>query len=155
MSTFTIQVADDQVAPYLQRLTRHLEDLTPLMTDLARRLANLTEDAFQDERSPWGVPWAPLDAAYVRRQRHGDAHPILQRSGGLAASVTHGGDRTSAWVGVSKLYAAIHQFGGTAGMAPGPAAVPARPYLPLAADGSLAPAAQALVVQGVERYLQG
>lgn len=104
---FTITLDDREFQAGLARLIRHVTDLTPIMQDIGAALGNLTEDAFQAE----GPGWPQLAPATVRKR--GSAHPILQDTGGLAASVTHGGGRDSAWVGVSKKYAAIHQFGGT------------------------------------------
>ncbi|MBP8283286.1 MAG: phage virion morphogenesis protein [Chromatiaceae bacterium] len=105
---FTITVDDAQVQAALSRLIRHVSDLTPIMEDIGRGLGNLTHDAFLNE----GPGWPQLQPATVKQR--GSAHPILRQSaGGLAASITHGGDRNSAWVGASKIYAAIHQFGGT------------------------------------------
>lgn len=157
---FEIAVDDAAVRAALTRLAARLAHPAPLMQDIGRALGNLTEDAFQDERSPSGVPWEPLTPDYVLRPRKsggrgGDAHPILQRDGQLAASITHGGDDRSAWVGASKVYAAIHQFGGTAGMAPGPAGIPARPFIPVQRDGDLAERARASVLALVRKYLGG
>lgn len=107
-SAFTITLDDAQVQAALAKLSRHVANLTPTMEDIGRALGNLTEDAFQAE----GPGWPALKPATVKRR--GSAHPILQVSaGGLAASITHGGDANSAWVGAAKKYAAIHQFGGT------------------------------------------
>ena len=113
------------------------------MEDIARMLANRTEDSFEKEASPFGPKWAKLTERYVERPRDkggrgGDATPILQRdAGGMAASITHKGTAERATVAVSKEYAAIHQFGGTAGMRPGPRAIPPRPFLPVSPDGDL------------------
>ena len=104
--TITFDVGEAQAA--LAKLSRHVANLTPTMEDIGRALGNLTEDAFQAEGPGWP---APNPATVTRR---GSPHPILQVSaGGLAASITHGGDANSAWVGAAKKYAAIHQFGGT------------------------------------------
>lgn len=40
----------------------------------------------------------------------------------------------TAIIGPNKVYGAIHEFGGSPGMAPGPAAIPARPYMHPALD---------------------
>lgn len=157
---FEITVESAAVRQALARLARKLAHPAPLMQDIGRALGNLTEDAFQAERAPTGVPWEPLTPAYVLRPRKqggrgGDAHPILQRDGQLAASITHGGDDRSAWVGASKVYAAIHQFGGTASMAPGPAGIPARPFIPVTDAGDLAASARAEVLALVREYLEG
>lgn len=130
-SGFTVTLDDAQVQAALTRLTSRLANMTPIMEDVGRALGNLTEDAFQAE----GPGWPQLRPATVKRR--GSAHPILQASGGLAASITHGATKDSAWVGTSKKYAAIHQFGGTGNMAPGPRAIPPRPFLPLSPEGTL------------------
>lgn len=148
MSTtgFTVTIDDAQVQAALTRLTARLGNMTPVMEDIGRALGNLTEDAFQAE----GPGWPQLRPATVKRR--GSAHPILQVSaGGLASSITHGGDATSAWVGASKVYAAVHQFGNPANKMynrPGghPAPIPPRPYLPITADGDLLPTAQTEVM---------
>lgn len=142
---FTITIDDAQVQAALTKLIRHISNLTPTMEDIGAKLGDLTEDAFQAE----GPGWPALKPATVKRR--GSAHPILQVSaGGLAASITHGGDAASAWVGAGKIYAAVHQFGNPANKMynrPGgnPAPIPPRPYLPYR-DGALTPAAQAEVM---------
>ena len=102
----TITIDDKQVQAGLAKLVRHIADLTPIMEDIGRAMGNLTHDAFLNE----GPGWPQLKPVTVARR--GSAHPILRQSaGGLSASITHGGDRNSAWVGASKVYAAVHQFG--------------------------------------------
>jgi phage virion morphogenesis protein len=152
---FSVTIDDAELQRALSDLLRRVSNPAPLMEDIGRALGNITEDAFQSETSPFGDGWAALDADYVARTRKGDAHPILQVTGGLAASITHGGDDDAAWVGASKLYAAIHQFGGTSDMAPGPAAVQARPYLPVDQGGTLAPAAREEIMRLLRAYLEG
>jgi phage virion morphogenesis protein len=135
-----------------------LSNMTPAMEDIGRALGNLTEDSFQAERSPFGQAWPKLTPKYVARPRKqggrgGDANPILQLTGGLAASITHGGNKNSAFVGAGKLYAAIHQFGGTSGMAPGPRAIPPRPFIPVTVTGTLAPDARDEILDILRVYL--
>lgn len=56
---------------------------------------------------------------------------MLQASaGGLAASVA--ADSGDFWS--NKIYAAIHQFGGTTDMPSGPAGIPARQYFGVSTD---------------------
>ena len=153
---FTITLDDKQVQDGLAKLARHISDLTPVMEDIGAKLGNLTEDAFQAE----GPGWPQLSKARVKQR--GNAHPILQDTGGLAASITHGGDRNSAWVGASKIYAAVHQFGqkkGASGTtrrgAPIPwGDIPARPYIPMTASGDLTPAAHDEVMDILTRALR-
>ncbi len=141
---FTITIDDAQVQAALTKLSRHVANLTPTMEGIGRALGSFTEEAFQAE----GPGWPALKPATVKRR--GSAHPILQQDGGLAASLTHGGDAASAWVGVGKIYAAAQQFGNPANKMynrPGghPAPIPPRPYLPYR-DGALTPAAQTEVM---------
>lgn len=141
---FSITIDDAQVQADLARLVNQIQHPAPVMADIGRALGNLAEDAFQAE----GPGWPQLRPVTV--QRRGNAHPILQVSGGLAASITHGGDDTGAWVGASKIYAAVQQFGqkkGASGRtrrgAPIPwGDLPPRPYLPVTAAGDLTDAAR-------------
>jgi len=153
-SPFTITIDDAQVQATLSRLISHVSNLTPIMEDVGRALGNLTEDAFQKE----GPGWPQLRPVTVKLR--GSAHPILQQSaGGLAASITHGGDRSGAWVGAGKIYAAVHQFGNPANKMynrPGgrPAPIPPRPYLPMTPNGELTPYAHAEVMDILTRALR-
>jgi phage virion morphogenesis protein len=153
---FTITIDDAQVQAALTDLIRRVTNPGPALADIGRALGNLTEDAFQAE----GPGWPPLSPVTVARR--GRAHPILQDTGGLAASITHGADATSAWVGASKVYAAVHQFGqpkGASGRtrrgAPIPwGDIPARPFLPVDRAGTLAPAAQTEILAILTEYLR-
>lgn len=155
MTGFTITIDDRQVQAALAKLIRHVANLTPTMEDIGRAMGNLTQDAFLNE----GPGWPALKPSTVKRR--GSAHPILRQDGGLAASITHGGDATSAWVGAGKIYAAVHQFGqkkGASGTtrrgAPIPwGDIPPRPYLPYQ-DGALTPAAHEEVMDILTRALR-
>lgn len=139
MASFEIQVDDRQVSDALQQLIERVQDATPAMEDIARALRNATEDAFQNQRSPFGDAWQDLtEETKERREEAGHwPGPILQVSGQLAASIATEAGADWASIGVGKEYAAIHQFGGLTTMAPGPAGIPARPYLPIDQAGNL------------------
>jgi phage virion morphogenesis protein len=154
---FTVTIDDRQVRAALTSLARQVADMKPAMEDIGRALGNLTEDAFQAE----GPGWPQLSAVTVARR--GNAHPILQVSAaGLAASITQGGDARRAWVGASKVYAAVHQFGqkkGASGRtrrgAPIPwGDIPPRPYLPIDESGALTPAARDEVLDIIREHLR-
>lgn len=139
---FRVEIDDTDARRKIAALRAAVADAAPAMEDIARALRNHTEDAFQGQRSPFGEPWQSLTPDYVARERSkggrgGEPGPILQRDGGLAASVSSRATATTAEVGAGKVYAAIHQFGGVAGMVPGPAAIPERPYLPVSLDGQI------------------
>ena len=129
---FTITI-DDHASDSLRRLTQGLDDLSPLMRGIAGVIEDAAQQAFEDQASQEsGTPWAELKPATVKR-RGGDANPILQVRGDLAKLSSDYGQRY-AQVGSNEPYAAIHQFGGTSDMAPGPAGIPARPFLGLSED---------------------
>jgi len=67
----------------------------------------------------------------------GDRPKGRQTYGGLLiGSLQHEMHEGYATVGSNVVYAAIHEYGGLPGMAPGPAAIPPRPYLHPAAEES-------------------
>jgi phage gpG-like protein len=128
--------------------------MTPAMEDLGRALANIAEDAFQSETDPWGNAWEELSDAYVARPRNkggrgGDAHPILQVTGQLAATLSHRGDDHSAWVGLGKVYGAAVTLGDPE------RGIPERRVLPVSATGDLAPRACDEILETVAEHLMG
>lgn len=148
MSSFNIVIDSAQVQAGLAQLIRHVSDLTPIMEDIGAKLGDITEDAFQAE----GPGWPQLKPYTVAKR--GSAHPILQDTGGLAGSITHGGDRDSAWVGMSKEYAEKHQFGDPTNRLFGHSApIPPRPFLPFR-DQSLTPGAEVAVMAIINRALR-
>lgn len=119
------------ITQQLNGLLRAGEDFTPLMANIAAALADSVESAFAMQRDPnTGQPWQPLSEAYQqRRAKQGRDGKILQLSGALAASVQSNAGKDFAEVGSNKVYAAIHQQGGTTAMRPALAAIPARSFL--------------------------
>ncbi len=141
-----IRIDDAEVQAALGRLARQAADMSGPMADIARGLGNLTEDAFQAEKSPFGEGWPALDTDYVARPRNqggrgGDAHPILQRTGRLAASISQDSGPDFARLSAGTEYAAIHQFGGMAGRGRR-TRIHKRSYMPVSADGEMASVAQ-------------
>ncbi|WP_041977552.1 phage virion morphogenesis protein [Xenorhabdus nematophila] len=113
-------------------------DTTPITRAVAAVLASESEDAFANQADPTtGQPWSPLTPRYqAKLAARGYNGPLLQRTqGGLALSLSTTYDAASAAIGSNKIYAPIHQWGGLPTMPPGPAAVPARPYMGLSAQG--------------------
>lgn len=151
---FVVDADTREVRAVLSRLAARLSDLTPAMEDVGRVLANIAEDAFESETDPWGNAWEELSAAYVARPRErggrgGEAHPILQVSGGsgLAGSLSHGGDAHSAFVALGKVYGAAVTLGNP------DAGLPERRVLPVSGDGELAPVARDAILDELAAYL--
>ena len=106
-------------------------DLSPVMQQIAGILADASEQAFADEVDPTtGEAWKSLTDAYkAKRQEKGYTGSILQMTGQLASSIQSDYGSDFAQVGSNKIYAAIHQHGGTPDMPARNAAIPARPFL--------------------------
>ncbi|MFZ5556215.1 MAG: phage virion morphogenesis protein [Pseudomonadota bacterium] len=150
---FKIEVDDRAVVRALNELLRRGEDLSPAMASIAAELLSLTELAFQEE----GPGWPPLAPATILRRTQRGHWPgkMLQVSGALAASIQVDSGKDYAEIGSAKEYAAIHQFGGTAGRGHR-TTIPPRPYLPITgASGELTPQATESILEILNRYLGG
>ncbi len=155
MISIQVRLDDQEVMDVLHELLIRGQDLTPVMRDIAGVLKDASLRAFGNESDPaTGTPWVPLKEGTTERKIGGGVrgdHPILQVIGQLRrsveGSVSYGPDWAA--VGSNLDYAAIHQFGGLPGMPPGPAAVPARPYLGVGDDDLEE------ILDLVQGYLQG
>lgn len=153
---FEVLVEDRELREALATMAESIQDATPLMEDIARMLRNVTEDALQAETSPFGDAWEPLKEDTIARREEAGHWPgsILQVTGGLAASISTNAGPDFAELGAAKEYAAIHQFGGLPDMAPGPAGVPQRSYLPIDQDGNIPDTLRDDLLDTVAEYLQ-
>jgi len=132
-STFEIDLSGAE--QLLSQARDQYEDLSPLMRSLSEVIVSGVEDNFAAERGPDG-PWAELaESTIEERKRQGKwPGPKLQRTGQLIASIQPFYTDSTAGASTNKTYAAIHQAGGTPDMPPGPAGVPARPYMYISDD---------------------
>lgn len=147
-----IDYDDREVQRGLNRLLAAAEDLSPAMRDIATHLADSSKQAIEDQASPEGTAWAPLAASTRkerRRQGYGGDGPILERSGDLFLSIMGRHDEQSAVAGTNLVYAALQQLGGTPDMPPGPAAVPARPFLGVGDDH------REMILETIREHLRG
>lgn len=129
---------DKAIHDSIQRLQQLGADMTPITRGIAAVLASESEVAFQKETDPsTGQKWQPLTSTYAAKLAiKGLTGKMLNRTmGGLAMSLTTDFDAVSAVIGSNKIYAAIHQLGGTPDMPPAPSAIPARQYMGLSLEG--------------------
>jgi phage virion morphogenesis protein len=150
-----IEVKDKVVRDYLDRLMQLLQNPTPLMADIAQQLEYAAESQFSEEKGPDGQAWPDLaDSTKARREKRGYT-PIkmLQASGILAESVSTAYGSDYAQIGSNMEYARIHFFGGQAGRGL-KVTIPARPYLPVTADGNLAETTRDDIVDIMKNYLE-
>lgn len=95
------------------RVERTIGNPAPILRAIGTGLVASTQDRMDEGRAPDGSAWAPLNPAYAAGKR---GPGILRESamrGGLQASITHLAGARDVRVGTNKIYAAIHQFGGT------------------------------------------
>lgn len=114
---FRIELQSKPAIDALQELIDRGSNLAPVMHAISEAMLDSIQQAFADEADPVSrTPWAPLSAISIR-QRGGDAHPILQRTGRLAASFQQ--NRSSgndfAEVGSNAEYALVQQLGAKQG----------------------------------------
>lgn len=141
--SFEINVDDDEVQAMLTRLLHRTGDLSDPMEEIATLLANEAEDAFLQEKSPFGSSWEKL------KSRQGK---ILQDTGQLAASIATDSGADYAELTAGKVYAAIHQFGGQAGR-DRKTTITARPFMPIDEDGQLPDDTKTQILSILDEFL--
>ena len=131
MAEITLSI--EELQGKLERLSKALENKTPLLRRIANTLQNVTEESFDKQASPFGEKWKPNAPKTLQKKR---GNKILIQSGLLSQSFTQKVTGTSAQVGTNKEYAAIHQFGGKAGRNR-KVIIPARPFMPINKNGEI------------------
>ena len=131
MAEITLSI--EELQGKLERLSKALENKTPLLRRVANTLQNVTEESFDKQASPFGEKWKPNAPKTLQKKR---GNKILIQSGLLSQSFTQKVTGSSAQVGTNKSYAAIHQFGGKAGRNR-KVIIPARPFMPIKANGEI------------------
>ncbi len=124
-----IKIDDDELNNLLNKLSSKAVNAAPLMKNIAGILEYSVEENFEEEGRP---KWDKLSSATIKQRSKKGYWPgkILQMQGELATSITSSYDSNSAAVGTNKVYAAIHQFGGSAGRTK-KVRIPVRPFLRL------------------------
>lgn len=102
----TLNVESSAIEAVLRNMEAVGKDMSPAFRLVALEMQSLTEKRFADEGPGW-PEWSP---AYAATRAGGK---MLQDTGQLAASVGTDYGAHFAQVGASKVYAAIHQLGGT------------------------------------------
>lgn len=133
-----VDVDSDEVRRAMGNLVLNSARLQPVFEDIGAALLTSTQQRFEDEEDPEGEEWEELaertqKRRVSKRRVRGPDHK-LRVTGQLLGSLTYLADNSELALGSNKVYAALHQMGGTGDMPPGPAAVPARPYLGISQD---------------------
>ncbi len=128
---YRVSVDTKEIDGLARGLIRKAGDFSDEMAAIAGVMLDSVEENFEKEGRP--ERWAPLAEETVedrRKKGFGPEHPILQRTGTLAASVQETSSHNEALVHTNLRYAAIHQFGGDAGRNK-KVKIPARPFMEL------------------------
>jgi len=144
----TIELNNQRLQQTLNQIEDDIGDLTPLMQAIAAELASQTEENFEHEGRPEWPELSDVTTERRAKQGHWPGQRLQVSAGGLAASiVTHATD-SSAMVGSNKPYAAMMQLGGKQVNFPHLwGDIPARPYLPMDAEGNLQPEANETILE--------
>ena len=114
-----------------RNLLARSSDMSEAMAAIAGVMLDAVEENFEQEGRP--ETWTLLAKETVeerRRKGFGPEHPILQRTGTLAASIQADSSHNAAMVFTNLRYAAIQHFGGDAGRGK-KVTIPPRPFLVL------------------------
>lgn len=108
----TVVLDDTAALAALARVRALMADLTPVGTAIGVGLADNVRDRFEQGVDPEGNPWAPLLPAYAEIKQGPGILRGMGAGAGLMGSITSAAAGDQVMVGSSKVYAAIHQFGG-------------------------------------------
>ena len=178
MTAFTIDVQDQAVQAVLAKLAGRAGGLSPVLDNIGGKLRDRTQRRFETSLAPDGTPWAALRPATLAMLagRIGSSKSKRTKGGSLNAkglrelagkqilvgkgktlknSIAKMASDTALELSSAQRYAAMHQFGGITGAAswiPGKK-IPARPFMPIQADGELYPAERELILQELNDFL--
>lgn len=93
----------------LSGLLGAVSDLRPMLKDVGEYVVGTTKERFRRSVSPEGQPWAPLNPLYAAKK----TGPGILRENGRLAEIVYQLASDSVLIGSTRIYAAIHQFGGT------------------------------------------
>lgn len=111
----SLKVDDAAVLGALSRLIAAGGNLRGALLNIGEHLQRSTKERFATETAPDGAPWAPLNPEYVKeKEAQGFNAGILKRRGDLKGEgIIYQLGTDEVLVGSDKMYARIHQFGGT------------------------------------------
>jgi phage virion morphogenesis protein len=112
-SSISIKLLDEGFVAGLDHLAAAGANTEPLMRAIGVGLVDVTQRRFENGLDPEGKRWAGLNPAYAAVKRGPSILRGAAMQGGLMSTITFTADRFTVRVGSNRVYAAIHQFGGT------------------------------------------
>jgi phage virion morphogenesis protein len=110
MAKAVIRVDDAAVMGALRKLIELSGNMTGALKNVGEHLRDTTIERIQEERTPDGKPFAPLNPLYAETKK---GPGILRGESGDLARIVYQLGQDEVEVGSNAIYAAIHQFGGT------------------------------------------
>lgn len=128
---FVLKWEDADAQAMLGRLADGAVNRRPIHAAIGSILEGSTRDRFDEQRGPDGIAWEDISPEWKEaKEQRGFSVAILIMRGDLRSSIASEPSDEDVLIRAGPApYVAIHQFGGKGGMAPGPAAIPARPYM--------------------------
>ncbi|MCU8219780.1 phage virion morphogenesis protein [Vibrio vulnificus] len=127
---YSVRINDAEIQDALNQLIKRGLDLTPAMANIGEELLISHDQRFRDQKSPDGVPWAPLSET-TKSLKAKNVDTILVLNGVLSGTLNYQASSDNLLFGSPLEYAATHQFGRTTtanSMIPNKE-IPARPFL--------------------------
>lgn len=181
MSSFTVTIEDRDVLTKLQELQTRVQDMTPVLRKVGDALKERVKQRFETSTAPDGSPWVENSPATLELFARGLGSSYFSKKGGKKTGVLNGkgfmaivnkkpliGDtkrlmreihyevsENALTLTAAMPYAAIQHYGGTTGARSWipSKSIPARPFMPIQADGSLYPAEKTLVLDVLNEFL--
>ncbi|ELX4136197.1 phage virion morphogenesis protein [Vibrio vulnificus] len=127
---YSVRINDAEIQDALNQLIKRGLDLAPAMANIGEELLISHDQRFRDQKSPDGVPWAPLSET-TKSLKAKNVDTILVLNGVLSGTLNYQASSDNLLFGSPLEYAATHQFGRTTtanSMIPNKE-IPARPFL--------------------------
>lgn len=138
----------DTISKKIQEIQDKGHDTSPLMSEIANHLYNITSDSFEKQESPDGKAWSPIQ--YRKEDRSPDK--ILRDEGTMQDSLQADWDKDSAIIGLNATangypYPMVLQFGTYDGT------VEARAFMPIDNDGNIYEGTVEEIEEIIEDYI--
>ncbi|EPZ5424853.1 phage virion morphogenesis protein [Vibrio paracholerae] len=127
---YSVRLNDSEIQEALNQLIKRGTDLTSAMANIGEELLISHDQRFRDQKSPEGIPWAPLSEA-TKSLKSKNVDTILVLNHVLSGTLNYQASSDNLLFGSPLEYAATHQFGRVTSpnsMIPNKA-IPARPFL--------------------------
>ncbi|WP_243033004.1 phage virion morphogenesis protein [Vibrio cincinnatiensis] len=107
---YSVSINDDEIQNRLNQLLKKGADLTPAFASIGEDLLISHDQRFRDQKSPDGVPWAPLSET-TKALKTKNVDTILVLNDILRSTFNYQATPESLLFGSPLIYAATHHYG--------------------------------------------